>query len=266
MKSTINVVGIGMSPEDLSRRAMKIITDADILVGGKRHLAFFPDHTAQRVALDRNVEITLMGLKKNCRGKRVVVLASGDPYFFGVAPLVCKVFGKKNVSVLPNITAFQAACALVRESWEGAVFISLHGRKLSQLDNIPTDDRTVVLYCDGNNTPARVARYLVSHDKGFKNCKTWVFENLGQQDERISDGILERFKNYPAAVLSMMIIKIKKGVVGHRDEKRIGIPDTEFYHDSGMITKRDARIITLSRLGCDNNQVVWDIGAGSGSI
>ena len=266
MKSMINVVGMGLSPEDLSSRAMKIIMNADILAGGKRHLAFFPDHAAQRVVLDRNVETTLTGLIKSCRGKRVVVLASGDPNFFGVAPLVCKVFGKKNVTVLPNITAFQAACARVRENWEDAVFISLHGRPLAQLDSIPADDRTVVLYCDGNNTPARVARYLVRYDKGFKNCQTWVFENLGQQDERISDGILEKFKNYSAAALTMMIIKTKKGIAGHHDEKRIGIPDAEFCHDSGMITKRDARMLTLSRLGCGNNQVVWDIGAGSGSI
>jgi len=266
MKSMINVVGMGLSPEDLSPRAMKIIMNADILAGGKRHLAFFPDHAAQRVVLDRNVETTLTGLIKSCRGKRVVVLASGDPNFFGVAPLVCKVFGKKNVTVLPNITAFQAACARVRENWEDAVFISLHGRPLAQLDSIPADDRTVVLYCDGNNTPARVAQYLVRYDKGFKKCQTWVFENLGQQDERISDGILEKFKNYSAAALTMMIIKTKKGIAGHHDEKRIGIPDAEFCHDSGMITKRDARMLTLSRLGCGNNQVVWDIGAGSGSI
>ena len=266
MRSLINVVGMGLSPKDLTPRAGKIIMNADILAGGKRHLSFFPDHAAQKVVLDRNVEATLAGLKKNCRGKRVVVLASGDPNCFGVAPLVCKVFEKKNVSVLPNITAFQAACARVRENWEDAVFISLHGRPLAQLDSMPADGRTVVLYCDGNNTPARVARYLVRHDKGFKNCQTWVFENLGQQYERIADGNLEKFKNYSAATLTMMIIKTKKGIASHYDETRIGIPDAEFCHDSGMITKRDARILTISRLGCGNNQVLWDIGAGSGSI
>jgi precorrin-6Y C5,15-methyltransferase (decarboxylating) len=266
MKSMINVVGMGLSPEDLSSRAINIIMHADILAGGKRLLAYFPDHAAQKVVLDRNIETTLTGLKKNRRGKRVVVLASGDPNFFGVAPLVCKVFGKKNVSVLPNITAFQAACARVRENWEDAVFISLHGRPISQLDSMPADNPTVVLYCDGNNTPARVARHLVRKDKGLKSCQTWVFENLGQQDERISIGILERFKNYSAASLTMMIIKINKGVRGYYDDKRIGIPDAEFCHDSGMITKRDARLLTLSRLGCDNNEVVWDIGASSGSV
>ena len=266
MKSMINVVGLGLAPEDITPRAMKIIMSADILVGGKRHLGYFPDHAADRVVLDRNIEATLTGLKKSCRGKQVVVLSSGDPYFYGVAPLVCKVFGKKNVSVLPNITAFQAACALVRESWEDAVFISLHGKPLAQLDRIPADGRTVVLYCDGKNTPACVARYLVRHSKGFMKCQTWVFENLGQQDERISSGILNTFINYSAAALTMMIIKTKKGAAEQWNEKRIGIPDAEFCHNSGMITKQDARILTLSRLGCGNKQVLWDIGAGSGSI
>ena len=108
MKSMINVVGLGLAPEDITPRAMKIIMSADILVGGKRHLGYFPDHAADRVVLDRNIEATLTGLKKSCRGKQVVVLSSGDPYFYGVAPLVCKVFGGKNVSVLPNITALLA--------------------------------------------------------------------------------------------------------------------------------------------------------------
>ena len=82
MKRLINVVGMGLSPEDLTPRAIKIIMNADILAGGKRHLSFFPDHAAQKVVLDRNVEATLAGLKKSCRGKTCRCSCLWRPEFF----------------------------------------------------------------------------------------------------------------------------------------------------------------------------------------
>jgi precorrin-6Y C5,15-methyltransferase (decarboxylating) len=100
----------------------------------------------------------------------------------------------------------------------------------------------------------------------LKNCQTWVFENLGQQNERISERRLEKFTNYSADALSMMIVKTGKSTAARGSEKRIGIPDAEFCHERGMITRRDARMLTLPRLGCGSNQVLWDIGAGSGSV
>ena len=181
MKEKISVVGVGLSPEDLSIRAQKIITAADVLAGGRRLLGYFPGHTAQKIVLDRSVEATLRKLKKGSRGKKIVVLASGDPNFFGVAPLVIAVFGKERVCVVPNITAFQGAFARAKERWDNAAFISLHGRDIAGLKKIFHAEGPTVIYCDDKNTPAVVARWLIKAEPCAAQWKTTVFENLGQQ-------------------------------------------------------------------------------------
>lgn len=266
MTHAINIVGIGLSPDDLTPNAKKIIQAADVLVGGRRHLSYFPNHAAQRIVLDRNVEQTLRDIKRKYSGKCIVILASGDPNFFGVAPLACKVFGKKNVCILPNITVFQAACARIGENWEDAVFVSLHGRSRAQLHQIPPESSFIIIYCDGINSPARVAQHLIQCNKELKKCQTWVFENLGQANERISSEKLERLQHQSYAPLSIMIIKKEAEDKDCRQVMPLGIPESAFCFGGSMITKRDARLLAVSRLGCDCSRVVWDIGAGSGSI
>ncbi len=266
MTNAINVVGIGLSPADLTSRALSIIQRADILVGGRRHLAYFPEHTAQRIVLDRNVERTLGEVKQQFPGKNIAILASGDPNFFGVAPLAYKVFGKKNVGIVPNITAFQAACARIKENWEDAVFVSLHGRSLTQLNRISPESRCIIIYCDGVNSPARVARHLIGRNKAFKTCRAWVFENLGQANERVTTGKLEQLQPRTFAPLSMMIVKNSAAGNARSTLMPLGIPDAAFCFSGSMITKRDVRLLVISRLGCDGSKVLWDVGAGSGSI
>jgi len=266
MKEKISVVGVGLSPEDLSVRAQKIITAADVLAGGRRLLGYFPGHPAQKIVLDRNVEATLRKLKTGSRGKKIVVLASGDPNFFGVSPLVIAVFGKERVCVVPNITAFQGAFARAGERWEDASFISLHGRDIAGMRKIFHAEGPAVIYCDDNNTPAAVARWLIKAEPCAAQWKTRVFENLGQRDERIIAGALKIFQHCRFAALTMMIISAQQARDSAPSEGGLGIGDEQFHHDRGMITKKDVRLLSLARLGCGNNRVLWDIGAGSGSV
>lgn len=266
MKEKISVVGIGLSPEDLSIRAQKIILAADVLAGGRRLLGYFPGHAAQKIVLDRNVEATLQKLKTGSRGKKVVVLASGDPNFYGVSPLVIAVFGKERVCVVPNITAFQGAFARAGERWDNAAFISLHGRDISGLQKIFRADGPAVIYCDDKNTPAAVARWLITAEPRAAQWKTRVFENLGQPDERITAGALKIFQRRRVAALAMMTITAETLHDTKAPVSGLGIGDEHFHHDRGMITKKDVRLLSLARLGCGNNRVLWDIGAGSGSL
>jgi precorrin-6Y C5,15-methyltransferase (decarboxylating) len=266
MKGKISVVGVGLSPEDLSVRAQKIIMAADVLAGGRRLLGYFPGHTAQKIVLDRNIEATLQKLKKSSRGKRIVVLASGDPNFYGVSPLVIAVFGKERVCVVPNITAFQAAFARARERWDNAVFISLHGRDIAGLQKIFHAEGPAVIYCDDKNTPAAAARWLMKAEPRAAQWRTRVFENLGQRDERVTEGALKTFLRRRYAALTMMIISAQQARDCAGSAAVLGIGDEHFHHDRGMITKKDVRLLSLSRLGCGNGRVLWDIGAGSGSL
>jgi precorrin-6Y C5,15-methyltransferase (decarboxylating) len=261
-KESIIIVGTGLSRDDISLRALAVIEDAEILIGGRRQLAFFPLHNAEKIEIKGHADTLLKSLKKRLRGKNAVVLASGDPNFFGIAALFYKYFDKDKVFILPNITAFQEAFARIKEPWHEAAFISVHGREISSLDKILQAKGIFVIYCDGKNTPAAVADYLISKDKGLGACRAWVFDSLGKESEEIISATLKKVQKCCSSALCMMVIKKEKAAEKHG----LGIPDKEFCHQRGMITKKDVRILSLTRLGLQDKLVLWDIGAGSGSL
>jgi precorrin-6B C5,15-methyltransferase / cobalt-precorrin-6B C5,C15-methyltransferase len=262
IKRKITIIGTGLTPEDISPLALRAVESADILIGGKRQLSFFRRHRGEKIQLKRGVDAFVKGLGKKLKGKKTVVLASGDPNFFGIASVFYKTFDRKHISVLPNITAFQGAFARIKEPWDSAVFVSVHGRELSLLDKVVNDEGTFVVYCDSTNSPAKAAEYLISRDKELSRCRTWIFENLGGEDEKVVSGALQRFRKHLSSSLCMMIIKKEWALY----RPGLGIPDNEFYHHRGMITKKDVRILSLLRLNLNNKKVLWDVGAGSGSV
>ena len=126
-----------MSPEDLTPKVREILRKAQVLVGGRRLLDYFPEHPAKQIVLGKDPESTLAQLPALALKLRVVVLASGDPNFYGVGPLVVKVLGADHVVIHPNLTAVQAACARLKLAWQDATVISLHGRSFAALDDSP---------------------------------------------------------------------------------------------------------------------------------
>ncbi len=129
----VQVVGLGMSPADLTPRVQEIIREAQVLVGGRRLLDYFPEHRSMKIPLGKDPEGTLKQLPALAAIKRVVVLASGDPNFYGVGPLVVRVLGAEHVVIHPNLTAMQTACARLRIPWQDAAVVSLHGRSWEHL-------------------------------------------------------------------------------------------------------------------------------------
>src|SRR5574340_232895 len=119
----VQVVGWGMSPEDLTPKIREIIRKAQVLVAGRRLLDYFPGHPGQQIVLGKDPESTLAQLPALAAKLRVVVLASGDPNFYGVGPLVVKVLGAENVVIHPNVTAVQAACAKLKLPWQDATIL-----------------------------------------------------------------------------------------------------------------------------------------------
>ncbi|MGD8877518.1 MAG: precorrin-6y C5,15-methyltransferase (decarboxylating) subunit CbiE, partial [Syntrophobacterales bacterium] len=127
--SNVIVVGTGVGPEDLTEAHQEAIEAAEVLVGGKRQLAVFAKQSERTWVLGTNPAKTLETVKQETGGKRVVILASGDPLFFGIGNLAVKVFGPERVSFLPNVTALQKTFARLKLPWSGARTISVHGRK-----------------------------------------------------------------------------------------------------------------------------------------
>ncbi len=261
-KNTISIIGMGVSPEDVSSRALAIINAADVLIGGRRQLALFADHPGEKIPIGKNAAGLMKQLKTRLKDKKVAVLASGDPNFFGIANLFYQAFDKKRLEVLPNITAFQEAFGRIREPWDDVQVVSIHGRELKALDALLQGDGTFVVYCDHINTPARVAEYLIEKNPALKRCTAWAFDSLGAENEKTVHGRLEKLRQCADMHLGMVIIKKEPGP----GTPYPGIPDADFSHRGGMITKRDIRMMTLARLALRPGNVLWDVGAGSGSV
>lgn len=257
----IYIVGTGTGPQDLSARALQIVKQADVLIGAPRLLAMFQKSESEKIKIESNIN-RLINTINIYEHKRVVVLTSGDPNFFGIAALFYRSFPKKRLEIIPCITTFQAAFAKIKEPWDGASFISVHGRPLSCLHRIIYQPGTYVVYCDSRNTPSAVARYLLNKAPFMKNEEAWVFENIGMKHEKITSCSLGALAKRELGNLAMMIIKntISRGRLP------LGIPDSVIAHERGMITKRDIRLMVLARLNVQETGVLWDIGAGSGSV
>jgi precorrin-6Y C5,15-methyltransferase (decarboxylating) len=265
----VHVVGLGMSSADLTPAALKIIRAAQVLVGGRRLLGYFPDHPGVKIPLGKDPEGDLQQLPELAASRRVVVLASGDPNFYGVAPLVVKIMGAAQAVIHPNITAVQAACALLKISWQDARVVSLHGRELAGLAATLQGAPKVLIYTDPEHTPAVIARFLL--DRGGSQAQLVVLEDLGQPTERVSRLTPEEARGRQFSPLNMVAVldespeRLSAAPPGP-SPLHLGLAEEELSHEAGLITKSEVRAVVLAKLALHPGQVLWDVGAGCGSV
>jgi precorrin-6Y C5,15-methyltransferase (decarboxylating) len=258
----VHMVGLGMSPADLTQAVRELIDQAQVLVGGRRLLGYFPDHPAERIVLGKEPDKTLQRLPELAATRRVVVLASGDPNFYGIGPLVVGIVGAANVVIHPNVTAVQAACARMKLSWHDATLVSLHGRNWEGLAAALPRARKIILYTDPEHSPAAIARYLL--DRGLSAARLGVLEDLGQPGERVGWHSLSEASRREYSPLNTVIL-IHAGIPD-LPPLHLGLPETAFAHEAGLITKTEVRAVVLAKLQLLPGQTLWDVGAGSGSV
>ena len=261
----VAIIGMGLSPEDLTVRHQRIIESADVLVGGQRLLDYFKDTAVRKHVINKKISEAVDFIKAHMKTESIVVLASGDPLFFGIGSILIKALGPDNVDIYPNISSVAAAFARVKEPWSQVQVISLHGRKNDQaILNALSEGRTVAVFTDPDNNPARIAKRLIAAD--VDQIKMCVLESLGSRTEK--------FDWYPPEQASKMIFSepnllILKPISEKDRTKRtphLGIPDEYFDHEKGLITKSEIRAVSLAKLQLRPGQVLWDLGAGSGSV
>ncbi len=266
--NTVHVVGLGMSPADLTPGALEIIREAQVLVGGRRLLSYFPDHPAKKIPLGKDPEGVLQQLPELAATMRVVVLASGDPNFYGVAPLVVKVLGPEHVVVHPNVTAVQAAGARLKISWQDAVVVSLHGRGLAPLAAAVGRAAKLIIYTDPEHTPGAIGRFLL--EQGRTEARLWVLEDLGQATERVSRLTPEEAAGMEFSPLNLVVVLDESP--GPQESQpgagalHLGLPEEALAHEAGLITKSEVRAVVLAKLELHPGLVLWDVGAGCGSV
>lgn len=257
----IYLVGAGITGwEGFGSKAREVIARADLLIGHQRHLDIFPDFKGEKRELPSLPEVLefLRGSEQ-----RVVILASGDPNFFGIARFLLRNLPKERIEILPNVTSVQYAFAQIKEPWDDAIFVSVHGRGLKgTIDRIVAAEKAAVL-TDEKNTPAVIAAELLA--RGAEGYVVWLCESLGLADEKFTRTDVKGLLELPAAPLNIVIfIKVWEPTL--QQYPLLGIHDDEFAAVKKLITKQEVRAVSLAKLALQDDLVLWDIGAGSGSV
>ena len=257
----VTVVGIGLSPDDLTEAHRRAIEAAEVLVGGKRQLAMFAGQTEDTWTLGANPKTTLEEVREKAAGKKVVILASGDPLFFGIGERALEVFGSEKVSFLPNVTALQKAFARLRLPWNQARAVSVHSRKATDFFADLGHPGSVAIYTDPENTPNLVAKILRQY--GMANRKVAVVEDIGSERERCVETDLAGAEEMQFSPLNVMVLYPEEELEAGA---RLGLEDDLFAKEKSLITKRESRAVILAELQIEAQGVMWDVGAGSGSV
>jgi precorrin-6Y C5,15-methyltransferase (decarboxylating) len=262
MPAWLTVVGIG---EDgfagLGRPARRALLDATVVFGGERHLAMLPARlAARREAWPRPFDISPVLAQ---RDKPVCVLASGDPMLFGVGATLARHLPADELRVLPAPSSLSLAAARLGWPLQEVTAVSLVGRPLASLNvHLYAGARLFVLSADGD-APAALAALL--RLRGFGATRMIVLEHLGGERERRLDGRAETWSGEAVAALNLVALECHATDGAPRLPLTPGLPDDAFRHD-GQLTKRDVRAVTLARLAPTPGELLWDVGAGSGSI
>ncbi|MRR56480.1 MAG: precorrin-6y C5,15-methyltransferase (decarboxylating) subunit CbiE [Deltaproteobacteria bacterium] len=257
----IYLVGAGIEGwEGFGSKALEAINSADLLIGHQRLLDIFPDFKGEKQTFS-DLSIMLDLLKSTA--KQVVVLSSGDPNFFGVARFLFRNLPKERIEIFPNVTSVQYAFARIKEPWDDAIFVSVHGRGLKgAIDRIIAADKAAVL-TDEVNSPSAIAKELIN--RGAEGYDVHLCEDLGLPTEKFTRTDVRGLVDLPTSPLNILIL-IKAWEPNLENYPLMGIADDEFTTARKLITKQEIRAVTLAKLQIQNDLVVWDIGAGSGSV
>ncbi|TCO45735.1 precorrin-6Y C5,15-methyltransferase (decarboxylating) [Kribbella antiqua] len=260
----LTVVGIGADGwEGLSPVAQAAVQHAEVLMGSVRQLALVPDSSAERVAWPSPLSESLPGLLEEYGGRRVCVLASGDPTFHGIGTTLTRLLGADAVHVIPHPSSVSLACARLGWPQDQVQVVSLVGRPVEHVHPHVQPGRRLLVLSWGAHTPAEVAELLVS--RGYGSSELTVLEQLGGPSERVRTG---RAAEWPADDVDALNVI---GVLCQADADAAllptvpGLPD-DAYESDGQLTKREVRAVTMSRLAPIPGQLLWDVGGGAGSI
>ncbi|MFD7340694.1 precorrin-6y C5,15-methyltransferase (decarboxylating) subunit CbiE [Streptomyces violascens] len=260
----VTVIGIGADGWDgLAPAARDALGAAQVVIGGARQLALLPEACgARRVTWPTPLRAAVPVLLEAHRGRRVAVLASGDPMFYGIGRTLTEVLGA-SPRVLPHPSSLSYACARLGWAVEETEVVTVVGRPLARIAAALHDGRRLLVLSAGADTPADVAALL--RDRAFGPSRMRVLERLGAEDERCVEGVADRWDLPPGDALNVIAVDCMRGPDALRLGAAPGLPDAAYEHD-GQLTKRHIRAATLGALAPAPGEVLWDVGGGSGSI
>lgn len=257
--STCYLIGIGMgNSETLTQGAARRIADCGLLIGAKRMLDAFPDHPGRKLALIRAEDIA--SAVRAFDGDSAVLL-SGDPGFYSGAARLYDLLEGVSVQTVPGISSLNYFCARLRTTWQDACLVSVHGRTANAVGQIQSHKKTFLL-TGGNCTAGDLCRLL--KEAGLGHVKVSVGQRLSYPDERIVSGTAAELAEQPFDDLAVVLTENPAPTAW-----KAGAPclwDDQLIRGKSPMTKENIRLLAVARLGITRESVVWDVGAGTGSV
>ena len=258
----LSVIGIGESGlSELSPLARGLIDRATLIVGGQRHLAML-DSSQPQLAWESSIESSIASILKY-RGTPVCILASGDPLCYGIGVTLLRYISIEQITIIPAPSTFSLACAKLGWSLTAVETLSLCGRSPDFLSAILAPNSQLLILSAGADTPQIVADLLTQ--RGYGDSQITVLEHLGGARERVISGIARSWSKSDVAALNIIAIECQIDPTTTPLNRLPGLPDSAYHHD-GQLTKREVRAITLAALAPMSGELLWDVGAGCGSI
>ncbi|MEM9579445.1 MAG: precorrin-6y C5,15-methyltransferase (decarboxylating) subunit CbiE [Pseudomonadota bacterium] len=258
----LHIVGIGEDGLDgLVPATRAVVEAAEIIVGGDRHHSLSKAVSAERVSWPSPFD-ALIGMLEGYRGRRVVVLATGDPLWFSVGARIGRTIDPSEIVYHPQLSAFQLAAARMGWSMPDVETLTVHGRPVEQMIAFIQPDIRLLILTTGADTPGRIARFLT--ERGFGQSRISVLAAMGGDNEARFDGIAESW-DHEVPAFNTMAVECIAAPDAALLPRVPGLADDLFQHD-GTMTKQEVRAATLAKLMPMRGALLWDIGTGCGSV
>jgi precorrin-6Y C5,15-methyltransferase (decarboxylating) len=264
----LQVIGMGVFPDSaLSPAARAALAEAELVIGAERQRVWLDIAEARFRAYPKPFS-ALTELIQAQQGRRLALLASGDPLFYGLGDWLIRHVGRDKLVFHPHVSSVQAAFARIGEPWQDAEVVSLHGRALPRLRSRLHANRLYALLTDADSHPAAIAAEL--EQAGFADSDVWVAEALGSERERVRAFSVGELIARPPEVDPLHVTLVRTRGPGGVLPEFPGIPDDHFATGTepgrGLLTKREVRLTALSLLQPRAGEIGWDIGAGCGGV
>lgn len=264
----LTIIGIGDDGfQGLTPTNQDLCHQADILLAADRHLQAMPKLKAEihiwGSPLHKGITKIMSWRDQGLNGKNVVILATGDPMHFGIGATMCKRLPIEEITIIPSPSAFSLAAARLGWGLRNTTCVSVHGRSLSLLHKSIQHNKNIIALTSTGKTIDDIADLLV--DRGFGNSQLTILEHMGGEKERILTSTANGWEVGAAADFNTIAIKCIADEFAPIIPNIAGLNDMHYVHD-GQLTKADIRAATLNKLLPTDNSIIWDLGAGAGSV
>ncbi|MDR9393335.1 MAG: precorrin-6y C5,15-methyltransferase (decarboxylating) subunit CbiE [Roseovarius sp.] len=258
----LHIVGIGEDGMDgLAPATRAVVEAAEVIIGGDRHHRLSDTVTAERVSWPSPFD-ALIDTLTTLKGRRVVVLATGDPLWYSVGARIGRAIDPAGIVYHPHVSAFQLAAARMGWSLADLDTLTVHGRHVAQMIGFIQPGARLLILTTGAETPAQIARFLT--DRGYGGSDMTVLAAMGGPDEARFEGRADCW-DHDVPAFNTLAVECRAAPDAALAPRVPGLADDLFEHD-GTMTKREVRAATLAKLMPMRRALLWDIGTGCGSV